>query len=298
MATRILALLFVLYPLSSLAIEVVDDSGVQVHLDKPAQRIISLAPHVTELLFEAGAGQQIVGVVSYSDFPEAARGIPRVGDYQKLDMERIAGLQPDLLVAWQTGNRAFELQRLKKLGFVVFQTEPRQLTDIADLLQRLGQLAGTQPVAAQSAAQFLQRYQSLANHYQDKQTLRAFYQIWDQPLMTINGQHLISDVMRLCGLSNVFATLPSLVPRVSQEAVLKADPQIIIAGGMSEVRPDWARQWRRWRALSATRLDALYDINPDHIQRQTPRILLGAEEICQLAEITRQKLTSRKKNPN
>lgn len=287
---RIIFLFAFIFSTSLQAIEVVDDVGNNIQLSKPAQRIISLAPHATELLFEAGAGKQIIGVVKYSNFPEAAKRIPQVGGYKKLDMERIVSMQPDLIIAWQTGNQESELAQLQQLGFNVFLTEPRQLPDIADLLKRLGQLAGSAVVANHAASRFTQQYHSLKKQYQGKKPLRAFYQIWDQPLMTINGKHLISDVMRLCGLQNVFADVGTLVPRINQESVLEADPQLIIAGGMGKVRPDWAKQWQRWHGLSASRLDALFDIHPDLIQRHSPRILQGAEELCQHADKIRKKL--------
>jgi len=272
------------------ALEVVDDTGTTIQLHKPAQRIISLAPHVTELLFEAGADHKIIGVVQYSNYPNAAKLIPQVGGYQKLDMELIVSMQPDLIIGWQTGNRKSELDKLKQLGFKVFLTEPRQLPDIAGLLERFGVLTGSETLARQAAARFMQQYQLLRQRYLDKEPLRAFYQIWDQPLMTINGQHLISDVMRLCGLENVFAHIDTLVPRIDLESVLEADPQLIIAGGVGRLRPDWARQWKRWPDLSATRLNAFLDINPDIIQRHSQRILQGAEQLCQQAEQLRQRI--------
>ena len=287
---RILFLLSLIWSASLQAIEVVDDVGHTIQINKPAQRIISLAPHVTELLFEAGAGQKIIGVDQYSNYPEAAKRISQIGGYKKLDMERIVSMQPDLIIGWQTGNRKSELAQLKQLGFTVFLTEPRQLPDIASLLERLGKLAGSELVAQQAASRYMQRYLSIQQRYQNKKPLRAFYQIWDQPLMTVNGKHLISDVMRLCGLENIFSEVDTLVPRINQESVLEADPQLIIAGGMAKVRPDWARHWQRWNDLSATRLNALFDIHPDIIQRHSPRILQGAEELCRYAEKIRKKL--------
>lgn len=272
------------------AMEVVDDAGHKLTLDKPAQTIISLAPHATELLFEAGAGKQIIGVVQYSNFPDAAKRIPLVGGYKKLDLERIVSMQPDLIIGWQSGNQASELAQLQQLGLNVFLTEPRKLSDIANLLQRLGKLTGNEVQANKAAAQFMQRYHSLQQRYQNKKSLRAFYQVWDQPLMTINGKHLISDVMRLCGLENVFANVGSLVPRVNQEAVLETNPQMIVAGGIAKHRPDWIAEWKKWPNLSAVRLDGMVDIQPDIIQRHSPRILLGAEQLCRNADEIRKKL--------
>lgn len=272
------------------AISVLDDTGQVIHLTKPAKRIISLAPHATELLFTAGAGDKVIGVVNYSDFPEAAKKIPRVGSYKKLDIERIVSMQPDLIVAWQTGNRPVEMKRLQETGLTVFFTEPQRLPDIASLISRLGKLTGTGERAEQAAKTFMQQYHLLKNKYNNKEKLRAFYQVWDKPLMTINGEHLVSDVMRLCGLKNVFSGIKHLVPRIDKEAVLKADPQVIIAGGISKVKPQWAQQWQRWPELSASKLNALVDINPDHIQRHSTRILMGVKELCEKAEQVRLQL--------
>jgi len=287
---RILFLIIISWSTSLQAIEVVDDLARKIQLSKPAQRIISLAPNVTELLFEAGAGDKIIGVVQYSNFPEAAKNVPRIGGHEKLDLELIISMKPDLVIGWQTGNQESELLKLQRLGFKVFITEPRELMDIASLLERFGQLAGTEKIAKQAAIRFTQQYQLLKQRYKERKSLRVFYQIWDQPLMTVNGQHLISDVMRLCGLENIFANVGTLVPRINQESVIEADPQLIVAGGMGKVRPDWTKQWQRWTDLSAIRLNALLDIQPDIIQRHSPRILQGAEELCVYADSIRKKL--------
>lgn len=281
---------FLLISFSAHSIEVIDDTRRTIRLEQPAQRIISLAPHTTELLFEIGAGDKIIGTVKYSTYPPAAKKIPRIGGYKKLDLERIVRMQPDLIVAWQTGNQPAEMSQLQKLGFNVFYTEPRRLPDIASLLTRLGTLTGTEQQAGKAAGKFMQDYHSLKSRYQDRKILRAFYQIWDKPLMTVNGQHLISDVMKLCGLQNVFADVDNLVPRINEETVINMDPQIIIAGGISKVKPDWASQWQRWKSLSASRLNALVEINPDIIQRHSSRILVGAKELCESAEKVRLQL--------
>lgn len=278
---------------SAQAIEVTDDSHRVIRLKHPAQRIISLAPHTTELLFEVGAGDKIVGVVKYSTYPSAAKNIPRVGGYKKLDLERIISMQPDLIVAWQTGNQPAEMSRLQELGLNIFYTEPRHLPDIASLLKRLGKLTGNGQQAEQAADKFMREYHLIQTSYHNRKTLRAFYQIWDQPLMTVNDEHLISDVMKLCGLHNVFGSLDNLVPRINEEAVIRADPQIIIAGGISKVKPGWKSQWQRWGNLSATRLHALVEINPDIIQRHSSRILLGAKQLCEKAEEVRVRLVNR-----
>ncbi|MCW9088959.1 MAG: cobalamin-binding protein [Gammaproteobacteria bacterium] len=275
----LLATLLFTLPLSA-AISVEDDSGRTVALSVPAQRIISLAPHITEQLFAIGAGEQIVGAVEYSDFPEQAQAIPRVGGYSQLDLERILALEPELVVGWQSGNDPRQLERLEQLGLTVYRSEPRALQAIAASMRRLGVLSGRTEQAEAEATLFMQKLQRLAAMNRDRPARRVFYQIWNRPLMTINGEHLIADVIRLCGGENVFADLPALTPTISTEAVLAADPDIIIASGMGEARPEWLDEWRRWEQLSAVREQQLHFIPPDLLQRATPRLLMGAEQMC------------------
>lgn len=270
-------------------IRVTDDAGRSVVLPQPARRIVSLAPHVTELLYAAGAGAQVVGAVSYSDYPEAAKALPRVGGYSSVDLEAVAALKPDLVIAWKSGNRNAHLDRLTALGVPVYVNEPRHLDDVATSLRALGQLAGTSAAAEQAATRFAQRRDELRGRYAQRPRVRMFYQIWNQPLMTVNGEHLISDMIRLCGGDNVFATLPQLAPNIGVEAVLAANPEVIVASGMGESRPEWLDQWKRWPALAANAAGNLFFIPPEIVQRHTPRILDGAQRLCEQLEEARAK---------
>lgn len=276
----LLALTF--FSLSLHALEVVDDSGKQITLAAPAQRIISLAPHVTEQLFAIGAGDKIVGAVDYSDYPEAAKAIPRVGGYSRLDLEQILALKPDLIVGWLSGNNTQQLERLETLGFTVYRSEPRHLDDIAEGMARLGVLTGTRPQADKQAVLFRSKVATLRTAAEGRIPRSVFYQIWNRPLMTVNGEHLINEVITLCGGRNIFAGLPVLTPTVSEEAVIAADPEIIIASGMGQERPEWLDDWRQWPQLQAVKSERLYVINPSIIQRATPRLLEGAEVMCGL----------------
>ena len=284
------ALLFALVAVPATAdIRVTDDAGRAVVLAAPAQRIVSLAPHVTELLYAAGAGAKVVGVVQYSDYPEAARALPRVGGYTAVDMEAVVALKPDLVIAWKSGNRNQQYDRLEKMGIPVFVNEPRSLDDVARSLETFGRLAATPTEAGAAAAAFRTRRDALAARYAQRPPVEVFYQIWNKPLMTINGKHLISDVMALCGGHNVFADLPMLAPTVTEEAVLAAAPQAIIASGMGDSRPEWLDSWRRWTALPAVARDNLFFIPPELLQRHTPRILDGATRLCEQLEQVRAK---------
>ncbi len=259
---------------------VVDATGESLNLHAPAQRIVALAPHVTELVYAAGAGERLVGVVEYSNFPPAAKALPRVGGYARVDLEAIAALKPDLVIAWESGNAKAALDRLRALGMAVYVTESRTLADVARALHDIGALVGTEVAANAAADAFIRRLDTLRDSYSARPAVSVFYQIWHQPLMTINGEHMISDVIRLCGGRNVFDTLALLAPTISEEAVLTADPEVIVASGMGEARPEWLDAWRRWPQMTAVARNNLYFIDPDLIQRHTPRILDGAAQLC------------------
>jgi len=264
-----------------------DDSGETVRLAAPARRIVSLAPHVTETLYAAGAGAWLVGAVDYSDYPAAAKTLPRVGGYSKLDLESIAALKPDLVVGWASGNAPAHVARLRALGIPVYLSQPERIDDVAASLERYGELAGTQAVAHAAAAAFRDRLQALRTRYGARPKVRTFYQIWKQPLMTVGGTQVISDAIRLCGGENVFADLKPLAPQVTVEAVLAADPEAIIASGMGEARPEWLDDWRQWKTLTAVKRDNLFFIPPDLIQRHTPRLVEGAARLCTHLEMAR-----------
>ena len=268
-------------------IRLVDDAGRRVNLKQPAQRIISLAPHLTELLFAAGAGSRVVGTVEYSDYPPAAQSIARVGDSAQLDLERIVALKPDLILVWQDGNAQRQLEKLLQLGIPVFYNEPRRLPDIARSIEQFGLLAGTEAVALPAARAFAARAADLRRRYAGRAPVRVFYQIWDKPLMTVNGEHLISHVIRLCGGRNVFADLKPLTPEISIEAVLAADPEAI--GGMSTEtgQAENLDQWKRWPRLKAVARGNLFLIDADIISRDTPRILDGAAQLCEQLDAAR-----------
>ena len=269
-------------------ISVTDDTGQPVVLKKPAQRIISLAPYITELLFAAGASEAIVGVTAFSDYPEAARSLAQVGGGGGLDLEAIIALQPDLVVAWQSGNPRGQVERLQSLGITVFSSEPRRLQDVPETLRRLGRLAGTESVAAAEADSFSRRYAELQDKYAQRPKVSVFYQIWEQPLMTLNGEHLFSDVLRLCGGENVFNALPTLAPQIDIEAVLLANPDVIVVATDEEDSPLLAA-WRHWPELSAVKQAHIYAIQRDQLVRHSPRILDGAERLCELLDGVRRR---------
>ncbi|CAJ0777980.1 Vitamin B12-binding protein [Ralstonia mannitolilytica] len=273
------------------AISVTDDTGAAVTLQRPAQRIVSLAPHATELLFAAGGGARIVGTVTYSDYPPAARDIPRVGDNRSLDLERIAALKPDLVVVWRHGNAQKQLDRLRALGIPLFFSEPHRMADIPRSIEALGTLLDTRASAHDAAQQFRQRVDGLRNRYSGRPPVAVFYQVWEQPLMTLNGQHIFSDMLALCGGRNVFASEPLLVPTVSVEAVIAANPEVLLTASMGATqgnRPiDTLDGWKRWPQLLAVQRGNLFTINGDLINRFGPRLVEAATQLCEDLEDAR-----------
>jgi iron complex transport system substrate-binding protein len=264
-----------------------DDSSHEIRLKAPAKRIVTLAPHATELLYAAGAGDRLIGTVEYSDFPPAAKKVPRVGSYDRFDLEAISALKPDLIIAWETGNPAAQVDKLKALGLTVYVTQPNRMEDVAGQLERFGRLAGTEATADAAAAQFRQRLETLRRNNSGKPKIRVFYQIWITPLMTVGGPQIITSAIQLCGGENVFGHLTQMAPTVSVEAVLAADPEAIVATGMGDARPEWLNDWNKWPRMMAVKRGNLFHIHPDLMQRHTPRILDGAEKLCADLDVAR-----------
>jgi iron complex transport system substrate-binding protein len=285
-----LALLIVATTPVCAEVTVTDDAGRVVQLQAPAQRIVSLAPHATELLFAAGAGRHMVGVSAYSDFPEAARHLPQVSGGMRLDLERILALQPDLIVGWQSGNNRADLEKLNTLGIPVFLAEPRSLDAIPDTLLRLGRLAGSEQEAKTAAAAYRDTLTQLRTTYQDRRPVRVFFEISVQPLMTLNHAHLVSDVLTTCGGRNVFAESDLIAPQVSVEAVMLQDPDVILFSnelGTTDQQRDW---WQERAALRAVGAGRLYAVPAQLVLRQTPRVLQGARRMCEDLDAARTSL--------
>ncbi|MCX7216406.1 MAG: cobalamin-binding protein [Burkholderiales bacterium] len=272
---------------TSATVSVVDDSGNTVTLTAPAQRIVSLAPHATELLFAAGAGNQVVGVSEYSDFPAAAKQLPSVGGSGQLDIERIASLKPDLIVAWRSGNNRRQLARLRKLGLTVFESEPRNFEAIADSLERLGALVGRDE-GRLHAQQFRQQVQTLEQHYAGRSPVTVFYQIWSAPLMTLNDAHIVSQAIRLCGGVNVFGQLKPLVPTISREAVLTANPDVII---VSDEKGNGLERWRSFKRMQAVASGNLMTIDGGTMNRAGPRVIEATRTLCKQIDDARKRTT-------
>jgi iron complex transport system substrate-binding protein len=280
MRLRLILIMALTVALPARAITVQDFAGRDVNLQSPAARIVALAPHIVENLFSAGAGDKVVGVVTYSNYPEEAKAIPEVGTYNAFSLEKVLALQPDLVVMWGSGNGMHALSRFQDLGIPVYVSELRHLQDIPESIRRLSRLAGTEDSGQAEADRIAVELASLRQRYGKREVLDVFYQIWNDPLQTVNGEHLISEVIALCGGRNIFADARSLAPRISVESVLLRDPDAIVASGMGEARPEWLDEWRAYPSLTAVTGNALLFVNPDHVQRPTARVILGARHLC------------------
>jgi iron complex transport system substrate-binding protein len=267
------------------SVTVKDDDGNSVTLQKPAQRVISLAPHVTEMLFAAGGGSHVVGVVAYSDFPEAAKKVQQIGSNREVDMERIIALKPDLFVVWRHGSSERQIEMVRKLGVPVYHSEPRKLEDIPASLLKLGQLMGTEDVARPVAEDLRRQLATLRAKYANRAPVRSFYQVWDKPLYTLNGEHIVSDALRLCGGENIFARLPVTAPVVSIEGVLQENPEAIFA--TAEKNYGGVSMWKPYPSLTAVRNDNLFVIDGNLLNRSGPRMIAGAAMLCEKLDLAR-----------
>jgi len=255
-----------------------DDTGQLIHLTQPATRIISLAPDSTENLFAIGAEKKIIGVISGSDYPAAAKEIPIIGSYMGLDLERIIALHPDLIVTW---GHLFsrQLDALKKMAIPIYTVEPKKLEDIPRTLKNLGCLTGNEKTANQVADNFSKQLLVLSKQYAHEKKVTVFYQIGADSLITINKESWINEVISLCGGQNIFANVKTLAPEIDWESLIVADPQVIISDA---INLDWRNYWQRWPQLTAVKKQALFSINPDLIDRASPRLLQGAAQMCKL----------------
>ncbi|CAN7510898.1 cobalamin-binding protein [Massilia sp. LjRoot122] len=271
------------------AVTVVDDAGRRVTVQQPARRVISMAPHATELLFAAGGGARVVGAMNYSDYPEAAKTIPLVGSNSVIDMERVLALKPDLVVVWHSGNTARQIAQIESLGVPVFHSEPRRLAQVADNIERLGQLLGTGPAASSAAGALRGKLAGLEARYGGRSPVSVFYQIWDQPLYTLNDAQIASDAIRVCGGRNVFGGLKVVAPEVSLEAVLAADPEAIMAGKRYDPANPGLKLWEPYKSMTAVKRGNLLTVNGELLTRPGPRAVDGAALLCEALEGVRQR---------
>jgi iron complex transport system substrate-binding protein len=262
-------------------IRVPQHDGSELVLETPAQRVITLAPNLAEIMFEAGAGGSLLATVEYSNFPEAAAALPRIGDAFRFDLELILSFKPDLVIAWHSGNPSVALDRLEELGLNVWRTELRKPADIPELLRQLAHATGFDESGAKAAHAAEAKLAALASRHQGKPSVSYFYQVAERPLFTLNGVHIISQGLKLCGGINVFAAEPVLAPQISREAVILANPEVMFAARLPESE-DPLTHWKEWPRIRAVASGSLYHLPADKISRATPRMLDSLELACTL----------------
>jgi iron complex transport system substrate-binding protein len=248
-------------------------------------RIVSLAPHLAELVFAVGAGDLLVGVTAFTDYPDAAAALPLVGDAFSLDQEQLAVLKPDLLLAWKSGTAMHVIDELEKRGYRVELIETRGVADVAFALEEIGRLTGHEKEAAEAAGKFRHGMQELAGRYSDSEDISVFYQVSSRPLYTINGDHYVSELIEICGGRNAFDDLSSLAPLVDVEAVLARDPEVMLASDDS--RQDAFGIWQRWPELAVNRYGNYFFLPANEIGRATPRLLEAGESLCEALDEAR-----------
>jgi iron complex transport system substrate-binding protein len=287
---RRLALAPLLWALAGVAaaqpVQMVDDSGHALSLPRPPQRIVTLGAHLAEQLFALGAGDRVVGVSRFTDFPPEVKQRPVVGDAIAIHHEAIAQLKPDLVLVWRSGFPERARAPLQRLGVPVYESEIRSVADLAGSLRRLGRLLGRAEAGEAQARQVEQQWAALQAEYASRAPVRVFYQVWHQPLMTINREHLIHQAITACGGRNLFAELPALTPTVSWEAAVQRNPQVIAMAGSASDHPEQGR-WPQFPGVEAVKTQRFALVDGDLINRMGPRFVQGARQLCEAIDRAR-----------
>jgi iron complex transport system substrate-binding protein len=291
---RFLMVLLILGTVKAFAQSAIDSDGRRVTLKAPAKRIISLAPHTTEQLFAAGAGERIVGVSEYSDYPEEAKRLPRVASSGTVNLEMVLSLKPDLVVAWRLEATSAALKRLESLDIPVFYSEPHRLAHIPDMIEALGELAGTGATARPLARSLRAEIGRIESEYGSRRTITVFYQISERPLMTLGGSHFVSDAIDLCGGRNIFAGSTVMAPVVNIESVIAADPVAILTARPDPRDRTWEAFWRRFPGLFAVETDNLYTVPTNEMHRHGPRAIAAARLLCERIDEARVRAATRR----
>ncbi|MBQ4861146.1 cobalamin-binding protein [Pseudoalteromonas sp. MMG013] len=245
-----------------------------------AKRIVALAPHIVENLFTVGAGDLIVGTVDYADFPAQANQIPRIGGYNGIQLEKLLALKPDLVIAWQTGSKKIDLEKVEKLGIKVVYSEAKDINKVADELRLFGQLTGNVQQAEGAAGAFTAQFNAIKGRYADTPSLKVFYQLWPEPMMTVNKNTWIHQLLMVCGVENAFANNATDYPQISIENVIKASPQVIIVPDEKTKKQVKMVDWHKWPEIPAVKYDQFITVNADLLHRYSTRVLDGVTDMC------------------
>lgn len=275
-------LLFLLSATFSLSTSAEDETSGKL-------RIVALAPHIVEMLFDIGAGNEIVGTVEYADHPEAALNIPRVGGYHGIQLEKVLALKPDLVIFWRVGNQTSDLEKLKALGIAVALSEPNKIDDVATELRYFGKLTGHQVQAEQAALAFEYKLLAIRQENKKKQGIKVFYQLWSEPMMTVNKTTWIDQLMTICQGDNVFAENPTPYPKIGIENVIVAQPELIIIPEEKSKTPQPVIDWSLWSDIPAVKNNNFITVNADLLHRFSTRMLLGVADMCKKIDNIRAK---------
>jgi iron complex transport system substrate-binding protein len=271
------------------AITITDDAGRELTLPRAPERIVSLSPGATEMLFAAGAGALVIATVEFSDEPAAARKVPRIGDANSVDMERLVALRPDVVVIWEGGGNAAQIEKLARMRMPLYRQKAETLAAMPASLRRLGELTGTRDAAARGASDIEARLAALMRRYGRGEKLSVLLEVWNRPIYTVGGTHLMSDSLRLCGARNVFDDLGDLGPAVDVEAVIARDPDVIIAIAPPGSAREWLADWQRFRTLRAVRNERLVPFEDARLSRLGPSAVGGTEALCKVIDAARRR---------
>ncbi|MEJ2914004.1 cobalamin-binding protein [Pseudoalteromonas sp. C12FD-1] len=255
-------------------------------------RVVALAPHIVENLFAIGAGSNIVGTVDYADYPIEAKSIERIGGYYGISLEKLLALKPDLVIAWKSGNQSEDLEQIKRLGINVHLSNPTTIESLANELITLGQLTGYVEQSQQVAANFTKRLAAIKQRYHSKEPLSGFYQLWAEPMMTVNNKTWINQLIEICQVSNVFAHSPTDYPQISIENVMIKKPQIIIIPDEHADKPQPKINWQKWPEVPAVKHNQFVRVNADLLHRFSPRMLDGLANMCDKIDASRKQIKS------
>ena len=279
---------------STNTVSVTDDNGVVISLEQPATRILALAPHIIENVYSAGAGDLLVGSVSYANYPLEAESLPKVGGYNKYNIEAIAALKPDVIFAWQSGTPKHFFDKIKQLGIPLYLDEPSTMQEVATAIRNIGILTGKQHIAEPAAKKYLNDLALLRQSQAGKKPISVFYQVWHDPIYTINGKQIISDVLRLCGGVNIYANEKIKAPIITIESLIQRNPDVIITGTNHQAGVKPLLRWQQWPNLTAVKHSNLFTVNADIVSRHTARLIQGAQSVCEKFDIARNNLNFHK----
>jgi iron complex transport system substrate-binding protein len=275
----LIGLLILALPASANPTCVHDDTN-QTVCAQQAQRVLVLAPHLTEIVDFVGGMSKVIAVDGSSNFPESVNTLPKLGNPWMLSAESILARKPDLVLVWQSGISMQVVAQLRKAGVPVFVSEPKKIEQVATTMRRVSKLLGTEQGSASRIDDWLQQFEALRAKYRGRTQVPVFYQVWGQPLMTLGGQHAVSEVIGLCGGRNVFGDLPNLAAQVSVEGVLKRKPEVLLASGSGRDHQGFVVQWSAWPQMPAVKRNQVYTLPNDILVRNGPRLIQAAKLVC------------------